>query len=99
MNESETTLVKMKTRGDEKKNQKYRTEKHELENILKPLKLDNEYYKKKYKNVKKKKVFLIITKILLGSASTISSSTMSLINPGAGIFYSSSKVCQLVLLS
>ena len=33
---------------------------------------------------------MIITQILIGSASTISSSTMGLINPGAGIIISSS---------
>ena len=35
------------------------------------------------KSLIKKKVTLIITEILVGSASTISSSTMGLINPGA----------------
>ena len=35
-------------------------------------------------------MLLIITEILIGSASTISSSTMGLINPGAGIIISSS---------
>ena len=38
----------------------------------------------------KKEKLLIITEILIGSASPISSSTMGLINPGAGIFISSS---------
>ena len=38
----------------------------------------------------KKKVLLIITEILIGSASAVGSSTMSLINPGAGIIISSS---------
>ena len=38
----------------------------------------------------KKKVLLIITEILVGSASAVGSSTMGLINPGAGIFISSS---------
>ena len=36
----------------------------------------------------KKKVLLIITEILIGSASTISSSTRGLTNPGAGIIIS-----------
>ena len=40
--------------------------------------------------MKKKKILLIITEVLFGSASTISSSTMALINPGAGIIISSS---------
>ena len=40
-----------KTRDDEIKNLKYQTEKHDHENILKSLKIDNEYYKKKYKSL------------------------------------------------
>ena len=39
-------LLKTKTRDDEIKNLKYQTEKHDHENILKSLKIDNEYYKK-----------------------------------------------------
>ena len=38
----------------------------------------------------KKKVLLVNTEILVGSASTMSSSTMGLINPGPGIIISSS---------
>ena len=87
---NEPELLKIKTRDDEIKNLKYQTEKHDHENILKSLKIDNEYYKKKYKSLNKKKVLLIITEILVGSASTISSSTMGLINPGASIIISSS---------
>ena len=36
------------------KNLKYQTKKHDHENILMSLKIDNEYYKKKYKNLNKK---------------------------------------------
>ena len=87
---NEPELLKIKTRDDEIKNLKYQTEKHDHENILKSLKSDNEYYKKKYKSLNKKKVLLIITEILVGSGSAIGSSAMSLINPGAGIIISSS---------
>ena len=45
---------------------------------------------KKHKNLNKKKVLLIITEILVGSASAVGSSTMGLIIPGAGIIISSS---------
>ena len=72
------------------KNLKYKTEKHDQDNILKSFKIDIEYYKNKYKNSKKKKVLIFITKILVGSASTISTSTMGLINPIVGIIISSS---------
>ena len=87
---NEPELLKIKTRDDEIKNLKYQTEKHDHENILKSLKSDNEYYKKKYKSLNKKKILLIFTEILVGSGSAIGSSAMSLINPGAGIIISSS---------
>ena len=87
---NEPELLKIKTRDDEIKNLKYQTEKHDHENILKSLKVDNEYYKKKYKNLNKKKILLIITEILVGAGSAVGSSTMGLINPGAGIIISSS---------
>ena len=43
----------------------------------------------------RKKVLLIITEILVGSASAVGSSTMGLINPGAGIIIS----CSTALLT
>ena len=86
----EPELLKIRTRDDEKKNLKSQTEKHDHENILKSLKVDNEYYKKKYKSLNKKKILLVITEFLIGSGSAIGSSTMGLINPGAGIIISSS---------
>ena len=45
---------------------------------------------KKYKIFNEKKKLLIITKILIGSGSTIGSSAKRLINPGAGIIILSS---------
>ena len=42
-------LLEIKTRDDEIKNLKYQTEKHDHENLLKSLKIDIEYYKKKEK--------------------------------------------------
>ena len=83
-------MLKIKTRDDEIKNLKYQTEKHDYENILKPLKVDSEYFKKKYKSLKKEKKLLIISEILVGSGSAIVSSTMNMINPGAGNIISSS---------
>ena len=87
---NEPELLKIKTRDEEIKNLKYQTEKNDHENILKTLKSDNEYYKKKYKSLNKKKVLLIITEILFGASSAVGSSSMALINPGAGIIISSS---------
>ena len=43
-----------------------------------------------YKYLNKKKVLLLITEIMIGSGSVISTSTMSLINPSIGIVLSSS---------
>ena len=57
---------------------------------MKSLKVDNEYYKKKYKSLSKKKILLIITEILVGSGSAIGTSTMSLVNPSIGIVLTSS---------
>ena len=82
---NEPELSKIKTRDDEIRNLKHQTEKHDYENILKSLKIDNEDYKMEYKNLNKKKVLLIITEILVGAGSAVGSSTMRLINPGAGI--------------
>ena len=87
---NEPELLKIKTRDDEIKNLKYQTEKHDHENILKNLKVDNEYYKKKYKKLNKKKVLLIISEILVGAGSAVGSSSMALINPSVGIVISSS---------
>ena len=83
-------FLKIKTRDDEIKNLKYPTEKHDHENILKSLKNDIETLKKKYKSLNKKKILLIITEILVGGGSAVGSSSMALINPGAGIGISSS---------
>ena len=83
-------LLKIETKDDEIKDLKYKSEKHDHENILKSLKTDNENYKKKYKSLNETKILLIITEILVGSASAVGSSSMGLINPGAGIIISSS---------
>ena len=65
-------LLKIRTRDDEIKYLKYQTEKHDHENILKSLKIDNDYYRKKYKSLNKKKVLSITTEILVASASAVS---------------------------
>ena len=77
-------LFKIRNKDDEIKNLNNKTEKHDHENIIKSLKCHNEYYRKNYKSLNKKKVFLKNTEIIIGSASTISYSTMGLINPCAG---------------
>ena len=63
---NEPELLKIKTRDDEIKNLKYQSEKHDHESILKSLKIDSECYEKKYKNLNRKKVFMIVSEILIG---------------------------------
>ena len=87
---NEPEILKIKTKDDQLKEHQYRTEKHDFEKVLKSLKVDNEYYRKKYKSLNKKKVILIISEILIGSGSAISTSTISLINPSIGIVLTSS---------
>ena len=87
---NEPEILKIKTKDDQLKELQYRTERHDYENILKSLKVDNEKYKKIYKSLNKKKILLIITEILVGTGSAVGSSTMGLINPSVGIVISSS---------
>ena len=87
---NEPELLRIKTRDDGIKKLKFLTEKYDHENILKSLKIDNEYYKKKYKSLNKKKVLLTITDFLIGSGSANSTSTMSLVIPSIGIVLISS---------
>ena len=47
---NEPELLKIKTKDDQLKELQYKTETHDHENILKSLKADNDYYKKKYKS-------------------------------------------------
>ena len=86
----DTEQLEIETKNDQLKKLQNKIEKHDHENILKSLKIDNENYKTKYKPLDKKKVLLIITETIIGSASTISSSPMGFINPGAVIIISSS---------
>ena len=58
-------LLKIKTKDDEIKYLKFKTEKHDYENILKSVKIDNDYYRKKYKSLNKKNVFLTVSEILM----------------------------------
>ena len=97
---NEPELLTIKTRDDEIENLKYQTEKHDYGIILKSLKSDDESYKKKYKSLKKKKILLIITEILIGSGSARGTSTMSLINPSIGVVLtiSSALLTSIVIL-
>ena len=52
---NDAEILKMKTKANEIKNLKYRTGKHDYENIIKSLKIDNECNKKKYIPFRKRK--------------------------------------------
>ena len=78
------TLLKTTTGDDEIKKLKNRREKHDYGKILKSLKIDNHYYRKKYKWLNKK-IFLNNPENLKGSSSTIVCSTLSNVNPSIGI--------------
>ena len=83
-------MLKIKTKDDEIKDLKYKTEKHNHENKMKSHETDKEDDKKKYKSLNKKKILLIITEILLGSGSAITTSILSIPNLSVGIVISSS---------
>ena len=85
----EPEILKIEKRNDEIKKLKNHTENHDHEKILKSLKNDHEFYKNN-KSLNKKKILIIIIEILIGFTSAFGSSTMGLINPGAGIIISSS---------
>ena len=85
-------LLKIKTKDDEIKDLKYENEKHDLEILLKSLKIDNEIHKKKYKSLNKKKISLVLSVILIGSGSILTSSTLSNIIPSIVNVVSSSTV-------
>ena len=82
-------LLKIKTKDDEIKDLKYKTEKHHHENILKSQKIDYEYYGK-YESSNKKKKLLNITEILLGSGSATTTSTLSILYPSVDLVLTSS---------
>ena len=63
---NEPSLLKIKTIVDEIKNLRNQTEKHDLEKLLKSMKIDNEYFKKKNKCLNKKKIILIVSDLLIG---------------------------------
>ena len=48
-------VPKTKTKGDESKEFKYKTEKQDCENLIKSLKNDNEYHRRKYDSRFKKR--------------------------------------------
>ena len=89
---------KITTKDAEIEEIKYRTEKHDYESFLKSLRIDIGYYEIKYKGLNKKEVLLIFTEILMGAASTISSSTFAILNPTAGFIISTALLTSSAIL-
>ena len=83
-------LFKVTTKDEQLKKVQIKTEKHDHENVLKSLRMNNEFFRKKYNSSNKKKVLLIITEILITGGSTVTSSTLSINNPSVGIVIPSS---------
>ena len=58
---------------------------------MKSLKIDNEYFRKKYKSLIKRKILTFNTEIVIESALTITSNTLAKLNPSVGVVISSSR--------
>ena len=82
---TEPSLLKITTKDDTIRELQYKTEKHDYENILKSLNVDSDYYKKKYKSLNKKKIYISILEILTGIVGLSAGSTLSLTGVGASI--------------
>ena len=63
----ELVILKIKKRNDEIENLKDPTKKYDHEKILKSIYIDKEYYKKKCRSLNKKKIFVIVSEIMIGS--------------------------------
>ena len=82
---SEAELLKITTKDDEMKTLKYKTERYDYENILKSLKIDNDYYKKKYRSLNRKKIYISVLEIFSGASGVIVGSTLTATGVGATI--------------
>ena len=78
------------TKFDEIKDLQYKKEKLDFENFLKNLAILNVCYRKKNKNINKKKILLNITEISKGTNFTLVSSTFSIFNTTIAIPIASS---------
>ena len=81
----DATLLKVKTKDDEIKELKYKAEKHDYENILKSLKIDNEFYKKKFKSLSKQKIYISVLEVLAGASGFAVGTALSVTGVGASI--------------
>ena len=77
---------------DDLRKLRYKTEKYDHEKILASPKIDKEDSKKKHKQLNGKKVIIVLGEISLGFSSTITSSTLSFLNPSAGVSYQAAQL-------
>ena len=82
-------LLKTTTKNDEITDLKYKIEKHDQESNLKSLKIDHDYYEKKYKSLNKK-VLLNITENLIGSGSALGTFKVTILKSSIGTVLTSS---------
>ena len=86
----DTLLLKKTTWDDEIKELSYETEKPDHENVFKSPKVDGDYCKKKHRSFINKRKILSSSEFIVGSGSTTTTSTLSLLNPSVGIIGTSS---------
>ena len=89
MKNVDATLLKITTKEDEIEKTRWNSEQHDDGNILKCLEIANDYYKKKYKALNRKKILSIILERLIESASKKRSSTLAILIPSADFILSS----------
>ena len=78
-------LLKVKTRDDEMKDMKYKTEKYDHENIIKSLKIDKDHSNQNYSKRKKKKIFITTLKRLTSASGLAVGRSLTVTGVGASI--------------
>ena len=61
------SLLDINTKDVEITETKFKTEEHNFLNILKSPQVDGKFYKKKYKSINRKEVFMIASEFLIGT--------------------------------
>ena len=84
-------VLKIGTKDHKIKEWKNIKEEHDLEKILKSLKIDDDYYKKKYEKLKINELLLTIREVVNGSVPTKGPSTIAILDPSAVILILGSK--------
>ena len=82
---TEAELLKITTKDDEIKTIKNKTKKHDFENILKSLKIDNDSCKEKYNSINEKKVYISILEFLTGASGVVVGTTLTATGATIGV--------------